>query len=142
MTATDTVRASIDSWNDADRQSYLARYAEDCTITSPMVQGTGREGVAAFWASIMDGMPDCRVETSLLLGEGDLVVEEAVATGTNTGALRGPDGSEIPATGRVATTPFAAVHQVRGDEIISSRFYWDTMAFLEQLGLLPSPEAV
>ena len=139
MTAIDTVRASIDSWNDADRQAFLARYTQDCSITSPDVQGTGHDGVAAFWASIMDGMPDCRVEVSLLVGEGDVVVEEAIATGTNTGVSRAPDGSELPATGHVVTTPFAAVHHVRGDEIVSSRFYWDTMGFLAQLGLLPAP---
>lgn len=137
MTATDTVRASVDAWNDADRQGYLTRYAEDCSVTSPDVQGTGRDGAAAFWASIMDTLPDCRVDVTLLLGEGDVVVEEAVATGTNTGPVRGPDGSELPPTGRVVTTPFAAVHHVRGEEIVSSRFYWDTVAILVQLGLIP-----
>ncbi len=142
MTAIETVRASVDSWNDADRQGFLTRYAEDCEITSPLIQGAGRDGVAAFWASIMDGMPDCRVEVSLLLGEGDVVVEEAVATGTNTGISHAPDGSELPATGRVVSSPFAAVHHVRGDEIVSSRFYWDTMGFLAQLGLLPAATTV
>jgi steroid delta-isomerase-like uncharacterized protein len=140
MTAIDTVRASVASWNDADRTGFLTRYAEDCSITSPQVQGSGRDAVAAFWASIMDGMPDCRVTVSVLIAEGAVVVEEAVATGTNSGNMRAPDGSAIPATGRAATVPFTAVHQVRADEIVSSRFYWDTMAFLDQLGLLPAPE--
>jgi uncharacterized protein (TIGR02246 family) len=140
MTAIDTVRASVDTWNDADRQGFLACYAEDCSIVSPDVRGTGRDGAAAFWASIMDVLPDCRVEATLLVAEGDVVVEEATATGTNTGALHAPDGTEIPATGRTVTTPFAAVHRVRGEEIVSSRFYWDSMATLAQLGLLPEPE--
>lgn len=139
MTATDTVRASIERWNDADRQAYLASYAEDCSISSPQVQGTGRDVVAAFWASIMDGMPDCRIEVSLLFGEGDVVVEEAVAVGTNTAPSLGPDGASVPATGRSVSVPFSAVHEVRGEEIVSSRFYWDTMTILGQLGLLPAP---
>jgi uncharacterized protein (TIGR02246 family) len=134
MTPTDIVRASIDTWNDADRQGFLGCYAEDCEIVSPGLEGSGHDGVAQFWTSIMTGMPDCRVEVVHLVAEGDLVAEEARSRGTNTGPISAPDGSELPPTGRTADLPFSAVHTVRGDRIVSSRFYWDTLTFLGQLG--------
>lgn len=57
--------------------------------------------------------------------------------GTNTGPSYGPDGSEIPPTGRPVEFGLMAIHSVRDRRIVSSRFYWDTMPILGQLGLLP-----
>lgn len=72
----------------------------------------------------------------MLVEVGDTVVEEGVVEGTNTGPLTAPDGSQIPATGRDFTIPFAALHVVRDGKISKSRFYWDGMGFMAQLGLL------
>jgi steroid delta-isomerase-like uncharacterized protein len=137
MTAIDAVRASVETWNNADRQGFLACYTEDCKITTPTLRGTGHDGVAAFWASTLGTMPDARVDVALLIADGQVVAEEATTRGTNTGPSSGPDGTEIPPTGRAVTIPFTAVHTVRDGRIASSRFYWDTMSILGQLGLLP-----
>lgn len=137
MTAIETVRKSIDTWNDADRQGFLSCYTDDCEILAPGLEGKGHDGVAAFWASTMGPMPDGRVDVTHLLADGDVVAEEATTRGTNTGPSYGPDGSEIPPTGREVVVPFGAVHTVREDKIVSSHFYWDTMSILGQLGLLP-----
>ncbi len=141
MNPTDVVRASVDTWNNADRQGFLACYAEDCEIVTPALDGKGHDGVAAFWTSIMGPMPDCRVQVLRLLTEGDAVAEEALSQATNTGPSYAPDGTEIPATGRTATFAFSALHTVQDDKIVSSHFYWDTLAILAQLGLLPDANA-
>ena len=82
-------------------------------------------------------MPDCRVEVVALIADGDTVAEEARSRGTNTGPTYGPDGSEMPPTGRSADFGFSAIHTVRDGRLVSSRFYWDTLTILGQLGLLP-----
>jgi len=70
--------------------------------------------------------------------DGDNVVEESVFNGTNDGPLTGPDGSQIPATGRQVSEPFSGLHTVRDGRIISTRFYFDQLDMLTQLGLMPA----
>ena len=139
MTPTDVVRASIATFNEADRQGFLGCYAADCEIVSPGLRGAGHDGVAEFWSSIMTTIPDCRVEAVRLVADGDAVLEEAHSRGTNTGPVQGPDGSDLPPTGRAVDFAFGAAHTVRDGRIVSSRFYWDRPTFLVQLGLLPDP---
>jgi ketosteroid isomerase-like protein len=136
MTPIDVVRAAVDSWNDADRQEFIAGYTDDCEISTPTMSGTGHEAAAAFWTATMGSLPDGRITDVRLVADGATVCEEAVVSGTNTGPSRGPDGRELPPTGRSLRLPFAAVHTVRGDKIAASRFYWDTTTIAEQLGLL------
>jgi hypothetical protein len=35
------------------------------------------------------------------------------------------------------SVPYVGVHAVGGGRFVSSHYYWDRMAFLEPLGLLP-----
>lgn len=79
--------------------------------------------------------PDNRVRVTLLVQEGEVVVEEGVAGGTNTGPIPLPDGTRAPASGNEISFPFAAVHTIRGGLIVSSRFYWDAADVYRQLGL-------
>ena len=139
MNATDVLRTSIGYWNDADRQAFIACHTDDCEVSSPSATGRGHDGVAAFWTTTMGSVPDGRVTEVRLICEGDTVVEEARVRGTNTGPSYAPDGSEIPATGQTVDFRFAAVHTVRDGKIAASRFYWDGLDVIRQLGLLPDP---
>lgn len=137
MNSAELVQNSIDTWNNADRQGFLACYADDCEIVTPAMRGKGHEGIAEFWAATMDTFPDNQVRVLTLVADGDIVAEEALTEGTNTGPSRAPDGSAIPPTGKSMTLPFTAIHTVHDDKIVSSRFYWDVLSILGQLGLLP-----
>lgn len=103
----------------------------------PALIGKGHQAVGEFWDTSMAEFPDGRVRILKLIGEGDLVGEEGVVEGTQTGPIPAPDGSEIPATGKSFSLGFATIHAVRGEVITSSYFYWDAMAMVGQLGLLP-----
>jgi predicted ester cyclase len=106
---------------------------------TPQMSGSGPEGLAAFWDSTMGPLPDCRVENSLLVADGEVVVEEGTVSGTNTEPSPALDGSLIPPTGRPISFGFVAVHHVRDGRITASRFSWDGMAVVAQMGLLPEP---
>ena len=132
-----TIQKSADIWNSGDREAFLACYTDDCEITSNLGTDKGRAAVAAYWAAYNEPHPGNQVRVGVLIEVGDSVAEEAITTGTNTGPLRAPDGGEIPPTGREFTLPFAALHTVRDGKITSSRFYWNDLAVMAQLGLLP-----
>jgi ketosteroid isomerase-like protein len=136
MTPIDVVQAAVDSWNNADRQEFIVGYTDDCEISTPTMNGTGHDAAAAFWTATMGSLPDGRITEVRLVADGETVCEEAVVNGTNTGPAHLPDGRELPPTGRPVRLPFAAVHTVRDGKIAASRFYWDTMTVVEQLGLL------
>jgi steroid delta-isomerase-like uncharacterized protein len=137
VSAKDLINDGVAAWNRRDRAAYLALYAEDCTLTSPDGGGKGHEAVGAFFDSTLRGFPDNRVRVDALTEDGELLAEEGVVTGTNTGPLPMPDGTDGPATGAAMELPYAAMHVVRDGRIMRSRYYWDPMAMLGQLGLLP-----
>jgi steroid delta-isomerase-like uncharacterized protein len=127
-----------DAWNRHDRDAYVALHADDCEIVAPGSTGKGHQGVLDFWADSAGPFPDNRATPRTVVADGTTVVEESVWEGTNTGPLTMPDGSELPPTGAVVSVPYVGVHTVRGGRFVSSHYYWDQMAFLKPLGLLPS----
>lgn len=132
-----TMQKAADLWNAGDREAFLACYTDDCEITTPQGTEKGQAGAAAFWAAAYEPAPGSQVRISVLIEVGDTVVEEGVLEGTHTGPMTAPDGTEIPPTGRDFTTPYAALFTVRGGKIASSRYYYDALGFMAQLGLLP-----
>lgn len=137
MDAKELVQRGADTWNARDREGFFATYAEDCEVSAPGFSGKGRQGLEEFWALWMDAFPDNQVIVRLLVGDGNTVAQEARFEGTNTGPLQAPDGSEIPATGKRASEPFSSFNTINGDTITSTRFYFDQVDLLTQLGLMP-----
>jgi len=86
-------------------------------------------------------MPDNEIETEHEHVAGPVVVQEATFRGTHTGNLALPDGQAIPATRRSTETGYAAVAVTEGDRIVAFRLYFDQLALLTQLGLVPTPGA-
>lgn len=129
------IEQSADAWNTRDRAAFVDGYAADCELSTPVQVGKGREAIGEFWDTSMGIYPDNRVRVTLLVQEGEVVVEEGVAAGTNTGPIPLPDGRQAPASGNDISFPFVAVHTIRGGLIVSSRFYWDGADVYRQLGL-------
>ena len=137
MDAQELIEATTRTWNERDKDGYLALYTDDCEMTVPGFSGRGHEGLGQFWDVEMTALPDNKV-TVLRTAVGDggaLVVEESVIEGTNTGPLVGADGSELPPTGKHVSAPFAMVHEVRDGKLAASRCYYDQLEFLAQLGV-------
>jgi steroid delta-isomerase-like uncharacterized protein len=131
------VQRAADVWNARNREDFLSVYSEDCEVSAPGFSGKGHQGVRDFWATWQNAFPDNQVVINLLVAEGSTVAEESTFQGTNTGPLFGPDGGEIPPTGRSAAVDFAAVNTVSGELIMRTRFYFDQLDLLTQLGLAP-----
>jgi predicted ester cyclase len=126
-----------------DAQDWAAREAlltADCDFVTPAGPMRGRAATTAYSAPFALAFPDSRHEIALLTGAGDVVVVEGVWTATHLGQLDTPQGP-VPATGRSVALPFVVVMRASGDLMTSLHVYFDQLAFLAQLGLLPTPQA-
>jgi predicted ester cyclase len=100
----------------------------------------GLEAFLGFLGAFRTAMPDARIEGRIFVEQGDVVAVEGTYSGTHTGPLASPQGT-IPPTGKRMVLPFVDLFRVRNGKIAEHRVYYDQMAFLGQLGLLPAPAA-
>lgn len=130
------VRDLFRAWNDRDYDAIAGSVAPDCTLTD---QGSGRklEGPQEFTRlarAMFDAMPDGRFTLDRLTAQGDTVVVEYTASGTQTGDLVLHAGT-VPATGRSITVHACDIYEIRDGRIQEGRAYLDTGAIMSQLGL-------
>ena len=123
-----------------------ADYAAEDAIFSPDVvtvdPGAGTlEGLPAFKAYeevFHRAFPDGRLVLKSAVEAGSTVAAQGVFVGTHAGPLAGPAG-EIPPTHRKLELPFADFFEIENGRIVSHRIYYDQVAFMQQLGLMPAP---
>ena len=126
-----------------DAQDWAAREAlltADCEFVTPAGPLRGRAATTAYSAPFVGAFPHSRHEMALLTAAGEIAVAEGVWTATHLGVLETPEGP-VPATGRTVALPFVVVMRASGDLMASVHVYFDQLAFLAQLGLLPEPQA-
>ena len=86
---------------------------------------------------MLTAFPDASYDPVGKHESGDTAVDEGYFVGTHTGPLATPDGGSVPATGQHVRMRSCDVLTVTGGQAASHRFYFDQMAFAEQLGLAP-----
>ena len=120
----------------------LARiWAPDGELVNPMGSFSGREQLQAFFGMLVPAFPDQRHEIVDAVELGDTVAIEGRFSGTHTGVLSGPTGDIAP-TGRSVELRFAGFARATDGQIRSLHTYFDQVAFLTQLGLMPEPTTV
>ncbi len=135
------VEKHYEGFGEADMELSLSVHADDVQATVPGA-GTlnGNAAFAEFSKPFMAGFPDAKVHVEDMIEAGDVVVVEGRFTGENTGPLATPQG-ELPPTGRSIDLRFADVFRVRDGKVVVHNIYFDQMEFMQQLGLMPGPEA-
>ena len=93
-----------------------------------------REGMRAAGAMFRAAFPDWHSDLGLLIGEGDLVVEQFTASGTQRGEVMG-----VSATGRTVTLRGIQIFRVRNGRIVERWGRLDDLGLLSQLGLVNQP---
>jgi steroid delta-isomerase-like uncharacterized protein len=88
-----------------------------------------------------EAFPDIRHQVLDVVESGDRIAVELTVTATHTGTFHTPQG-DIPPTGRTLVWESVDFITLRDGKIASWHTYFDQMAFLAQLGLLPEPAAV
>jgi ketosteroid isomerase-like protein len=96
------------------------------------------DAFAAYLAVFMRAVPDAKLNLLRAVESGDTVAIEGTYTGTFTGPLASPQG-EIPPTGKAFDLPYVEIFDLRGGKATTHHIYYDQVAFLGQLGLMPPP---
>lgn len=138
-TACDVIRALVRKQDEGDLDGYADGFAEDGEFRHPAATVRGRAAIREFMATYAEAFPDGRHEiTTMVEGDG-VVAMEGTYAGTHTGPMRSPDGV-IPPTGRTVELHWAGLAHMRGGLVVSLHGYYDQLAFLSQLGLVPQPQ--
>ena len=97
----------------------------------------GREGYLRYIADVRAGLPDLRVTIEDLLADGDRVAVRLTLRGTHRGDLSG-----LAPTGKQVTLPQLNLFRLAGGRIVERWAIHDSLALLQQLGVLPAWEQV
>lgn len=136
----DIVRQHYGDMNDGQWERTAELFRDDVVSElpgSPPLRGI--EPFLAYGRVFATAFPDIDMQVRSAVESGDHIVVEGTFAGTHTGPLATPDGNEVPPTGKRVEFTFADAFDVQDGKISAHRVYFDQMALMAQLGLLPQP---
>lgn len=125
--------------NDRDWDTVFALHSKDHlrfdTNRSEPTKGLKlyREYVVGF----ADSFPDLHIEVVRAFGQGDMVCDEHITSGTHNGPMKSADGKTIPPSGKSFKIRNCHIYKITDGKIIETWRYLDQMVFLSQLDLIP-----
>ena len=129
------VKITFDCFNDRDFEranDYVDENLEWMEVPSGNIY-RGREGLQAEYKSWLRAFPDGQVEIVNAIEGGDYVVFEYIIRGTNTGPMHGPDGTELPPSGKKIEMRACDVMHLRDGKVTGGRGYFDQNTISSQL---------
>ena len=127
----------VERYNAADLDGVMELYAEDAVQIMPDGIFEGWSTVRERLAQELDGFTELNHTVRSFIEQGDTFADEWIFVGTHTGPFRLPDGSELPPTGKRVEIRGMEVVQVRDGKIVLNALYYDNLASMAQLGLVP-----
>jgi len=136
MSAADeaVVRRFYEEMNN-DRKLDLAPdlFTADHKFHDPQIPaGDGPQGVADTVKVYQDSV-DGHWQIEELFSTDDKVIARWTGSGTHVGEING-----IPPTGEKISVDAIAIHRMAGGKIAETWEVWDTLGFLQQLGVVPA----
>lgn len=124
-------------WHQADAAAVPRYFAPGYRHSDPGLPAVSdRDGLAAYVAALPSMLSDLRITVHDLVAEGDKVVKRYTISATHTGELLG-----IPATGRSFAIEGSETFTIRDGQVVEATNVCDVLSMLQQLGLMPAPEA-
>ncbi|HEX6049117.1 MAG TPA: ester cyclase [Gemmatimonadaceae bacterium] len=127
----------VERYNAGDLDGVMGLYAEDAVQIMPDGTYEGWTAVRDRLAQELDGFAELNHTVRSFVEQGDTFADEWTFVGTHTGPFRLPDGSELPPTGKRVEIRGMEVVQVRDGKIVLNALYYDNLASMAQLGLIP-----
>ena len=129
-----------DAWNAQDMETFAKRHRDDVVVRWPGKPPThGIEAHKQESLEFFTAFPDQHLDNRpyrTFFASGDWTCSIARFTGTMKGPMKGPDGKEIPPTGKSYEVDFCTV--ARWDDkgqIIEENLFYDLVGFMQQIGL-------
>lgn len=129
----------LDAYNRHDVEALIAHHTDDVVWTEPTLPtpAHGKAEVAAALRDTFTAFPDLQVPRDGFRLYPDVEDQSAVVTWTLVGTMTGPLQNGVPATGRTVRMSGANLARFRDGLISEYSFYYDSLAMMQQLGLLP-----
>ncbi len=109
----------------------------DVTLVMSPENVVGIENVKAFYANYVNGFSNVEFTIIDVFGQGDKIVKHWKFKGKHTGDFFG-----IPATGKSVDLDGVTLVKMKNGKIAQEQDFMDNMAFMQQLGLVSSPENI
>lgn len=128
-----------DAWNAQDMDTFAKRHKTDTVVRWPGQPAT--HGVEAHKQEALDffrAFPDQHLDNrpyKVLIASDGWTCSVARFKGTFTGPMKGPDGSDIPPTGKSFEVDFCTVAHWDNDQIVEENLFYDLVSFMKQIGL-------
>lgn len=124
-------------WNEGRTDLVEEFFVEDYVqVVVGQPPATGLELVRLGAASAREAFPDFQLSIDELVAEGDRVAAHWTVTGTHAGDYIG-----IPATGKSIRHQGAIFYRLTNGRIAETWFLADMMGIMQQMGVIPAPEA-
>ena len=123
-----------------DLDAAVALVSPESESKMPGIVVHGPDEVRQVLQTWLDAMSDTSHEVLDHIDAGDVYADEIRLTATHSGTLRTP-GGDVPPTGRTITLLSAHLIRARDGKLVSWHSYWDQMAMLAALGVMPAPAA-
>jgi len=136
MTPKEIVTKYWEAYTKHDQAGILLLLAPDYALRSPLSGGAATKDMVAGGLKLFEkSFPDLKEEVTSMIVEGDRVACEVMETATFTDSLDWPTGAIAP-TNKFYKLPFAAFFRVNAEGLIAEqRNYWDTAAWIRQVGI-------
>jgi predicted ester cyclase len=109
-------------------------YVRHCQAMPPELQELhGTDEFFTFLEEFLVAVPEYEDTLTQMIAEGDKVAYVSTMKGVQTGPL-----GDLPATGKDFTLVNIIIQRLEDGKIVETWVSWDNVAFLSQLGLLPS----
>jgi steroid delta-isomerase-like uncharacterized protein len=131
----------VELYNAGDLDACMKLYAWDASQRMHDGVFEGIDTIRERLARDLTAFPDAKYVVDSFFAEGDTFGDEWTFTGTNTGPLRLPDGTEVPATCKPVEIKGMEYVEVRDGKIVVDNLYYDFFAAVAQLGLVPEGAA-
>ena len=127
----------VERYNAKDLDAVMDLYAEDAVQLMPDGIFKGREAIRERLARDLEACPDVHHTVRSFVEQGDAFADEWTFVGTHTGPFRMPDGTQLPPTGKRMEIKGMELCVVRDGKLVVDNLYYDNLAVLAQLGLVP-----
>jgi steroid delta-isomerase-like uncharacterized protein len=139
--AKDLLEREYQALNAHDALALAGLYSDDAEVSAPGgARMTGGKAVAQFASVYLKAFPDGNWKITNIIEGADSGAVETVFHGTHTGTLKTPSG-DVPPTGRKVANEVVSIARAEDGRIVAERLYFDQLALMMQLGLVPEPQA-